>query len=163
MTAAPAGQSADFETVATESGDTAVIPYTSGTTGRPKGAELTHSNVMLNVPTCHKLIGEIEHDVHLITLPLFHSFGQVDQMNAGIASRATLVLLPRFAARSALALMQRHAVTFAWPSDSTARRAARMLSPAVVIDPGSRHRSVPAWRMIRSPDVCDSRNGADER
>ncbi|MET9724592.1 AMP-binding protein [Streptomyces zaomyceticus] len=114
MTAAPAGQSADFETVATESADTAVIPYTSGTTGRPKGAELTHSNVMLNVLTCRKLFGEIEHDVHLITLPLFHSFGQVDQMNAGIASRATLVLLPRFAARSALALMQRHAVTFAW-------------------------------------------------
>ncbi|MEU7120161.1 AMP-binding protein [Streptomyces zaomyceticus] len=83
MTAALAGQSADFETVATESGDTAVIPYTSGTTGRPKGAELTHSKVMLNVLTCRKLFGEIEHDVHLITLPLFHSFGQVVQMNAG--------------------------------------------------------------------------------
>lgn len=112
LTAALAGQSADFETVATESGDTAVILYTSGTTGRPKGAELTHSNVMLNVLTCHKLFGEIEHDVHLVTLPLFHSFGQVVQMNAGLASGATLVLLPRFDARSALALMQRHAVTF---------------------------------------------------
>ncbi|MFD4585989.1 long-chain fatty acid--CoA ligase [Streptomyces sp. NPDC058434] len=112
LTAALAGQSADFETVATEPGDTAVILYTSGTTGRPKGAELTHSNVMLNVLTCHKLFGEIEHDVHLITLPLFHSFGQVVQMNAGLASGATLVLLPRFDARSALALMQRHAVTF---------------------------------------------------
>ncbi|MFF3453975.1 long-chain fatty acid--CoA ligase [Streptomyces sp. NPDC002730] len=112
LTAALAGQSTDFDTVATESGDTAVILYTSGTTGRPKGAELTHSNVMLNVLTCHKLFGEIEHDVHLITLPLFHSFGQVVQMNAGLASGATLVLLPRFDARSALALMQRHAVTF---------------------------------------------------
>ncbi|MFI8293725.1 long-chain fatty acid--CoA ligase [Streptomyces sp. ms191] len=112
LTAALTGQSADFETVATEPGDTAVILYTSGTTGRPKGAELTHSNVMLNVLTCHKLFGEVEHDVHLITLPLFHSFGQVVQMNAGLASGATLVLLPRFDARSALALMQRHAVTF---------------------------------------------------
>ncbi|WP_405996856.1 long-chain-fatty-acid--CoA ligase [Streptomyces sp. NBC_00829] len=112
LTAALAGQSADFDTVATESSDTAVILYTSGTTGRPKGAELTHSNVMLNVLTIHKLTGEVEHDVHLITLPLFHSFGQVVQMNAGIASHATLVLLPRFEARSALALMQRHAVTF---------------------------------------------------
>ncbi|MGW7719861.1 AMP-binding protein, partial [Streptomyces chartreusis] len=112
LTAALGSQSADFETVATQPGDTAVILYTSGTTGRPKGAELSHSNVMLNVVTCHKLFGEVEHDVHLITLPLFHSFGQVVQMNAGIASRATLVLLPRFDARSALALMQRHAVTF---------------------------------------------------
>ncbi|MFG2591395.1 long-chain fatty acid--CoA ligase [Streptomyces sp. NPDC048438] len=112
LTAALADRSADFETVVTESGDTAVILYTSGTTGRPKGAELSHSNVMLNVLTCHKLFGEVEHDVHLIALPLFHSFGQVVQMNAGLASGATLVLLPRFDAHSALSLMQRHAVTF---------------------------------------------------
>ncbi|WP_371604719.1 AMP-binding protein [Streptomyces sp. NBC_01220] len=52
------------------------------------------------------------HDVHLIALPLFRSFGQVVQMNAGIAPQATPVLLPRFDAPSALALMQRHAVTF---------------------------------------------------
>lgn len=112
LTAALAGMGADFETVATEPGDTAVILYTSGTTGTPKGAELSHSNVMLNVLTCHKLFGEVDHDVHLVTLPLFHSFGQVVQMNAGIASQATLVLLPRFDAPAALALMQRHAVTF---------------------------------------------------
>ncbi|WP_326656046.1 long-chain-fatty-acid--CoA ligase [Streptomyces sp. NBC_00385] len=112
LTAALAGRSADFETVATEPGDTAVILYTSGTTGQPKGAELSHSNLMLNVLTCHKLFGEAGHDVHLVALPLFHSFGQVVQMNAGIASQATLVLLPRFDAPSALALMQRHAVTF---------------------------------------------------
>ncbi|MEU9294180.1 long-chain fatty acid--CoA ligase [Streptomyces sp. NPDC048266] len=112
LTAALAGRSADFATVVTEPGDTAVILYTSGTTGRPKGAELTHSNLMMNVLTCHKLFGEVEHDVHLIALPLFHSFGQVVQMNAGIASGATLVLLPRFDAQAVLALMQRHAVTF---------------------------------------------------
>lgn len=112
LSAALAGRRADFETVTTEPGDTAVILYTSGTTGRPKGAELSHSNVMLNVLTCHKLFGEVEHDVHLIALPLFHSFGQVVQMNAGLAAGATLVLLPRFDAQAALALMQRHAVTF---------------------------------------------------
>lgn len=112
LTAALDGRSADFETVATEPDDTAVILYTSGTTGRPKGAELTHSNVTMNVLTCHKLFGEVEHDVHLIALPLFHSFGQVVQMNAGLASGATLVLLPRFDAQAAVALMQRHAVTF---------------------------------------------------
>ncbi|MCF3128796.1 long-chain-fatty-acid--CoA ligase [Streptomyces olivochromogenes] len=112
LTAALDGHSERFDTVATEPGDTAVILYTSGTTGQAKGAELTHSNLMLNVLTCHKIAGEVEHDVHLIALPLFHSFGQVVQMNSGIASRATLVLQPRFDAHSALALMQRHAVTF---------------------------------------------------
>ncbi|QIY75924.1 long-chain fatty acid--CoA ligase [Streptomyces sp. RLB1-33] len=112
LPAALAGQSADFETVATEADDTAVILYTSGTTGLPKGAELSHSNVTLNALTCHKLFGEVEHEVHLIALPLFHSFGQTVQMNAGLAARATLVLMPRFDSASALALMQRHAVTF---------------------------------------------------
>ncbi|MFD5061790.1 long-chain fatty acid--CoA ligase [Streptomyces sp. NPDC058394] len=112
LTAALADQGADFDTVATEACDTAVVLYTSGTTGRPKGAELTHANMAFNALTCHKLFGEVAHDVHLITLPLFHSFGQTVQMNAGLASRSTLVLLPRFDARSALAAMQRHAVTF---------------------------------------------------
>ncbi|MFK0025779.1 long-chain fatty acid--CoA ligase [Streptomyces sp. NPDC090798] len=112
LTAALAGQSADFETVATAADDTAVILYTSGTTGLPKGAELSHSNVTLNALTCHKLFGEVEHEVHLIALPLFHSFGQTVQMNAGLAARATLVLMPRFDSASALALMQCHAVTF---------------------------------------------------
>ncbi|WP_230991627.1 long-chain-fatty-acid--CoA ligase [Streptomyces endocoffeicus] len=106
------GQSTEFATPVTEPGDTAVILYTSGTTGRPKGAELTHANMALNALTCHKLFGEVEHDVHLITLPLFHSFGQTVQMNAGLATRATLVLMPRFDARGAVALMQRHEVTF---------------------------------------------------
>ncbi|MET7436993.1 long-chain-fatty-acid--CoA ligase [Streptomyces sp. NPDC004082] len=117
LTAALAGRSADFETVATEASDTAVVLYTSGTTGLPKGAELTHANMTLNALTCQQLFGEaghaqqVEHDVHLITLPLFHSFGQSVQMNAGLAARATLVLLPRFQARAALTLMERHSVT----------------------------------------------------
>ncbi|WP_392958163.1 long-chain fatty acid--CoA ligase [Streptomyces sp. LN245] len=112
LTSALAGRSTEFETAATEADDTAVILYTSGTTGRPKGAELTHANLVLNALTCHKMFGEVGHDVHLIALPLFHSFGQVVQMNAGLAARATLVLLPRFHAGSALALMRHHAVTF---------------------------------------------------
>jgi long-chain acyl-CoA synthetase len=112
LAAAVSGQSADFATVDTKPDDTAVILFTSGTTGKPKGAELTHANLMLNVLTCQRLCGEFEHDVHLIAVPLFHSFGQVVQMNSGLAARATLVLLPRFEARSALALMKRHSVTF---------------------------------------------------
>src|SRR5947207_423894 len=83
-----------------------VVLYTSGTTGTPKGAELTHANMVMNALTCHKVFGTVEHDVHLVTLPLFHSFGQSVQLNAGFGSAATLVLVPRFDARTALSLMQ---------------------------------------------------------
>jgi len=101
-----------FETAATEPTDTAVVLYTSGTTGTPKGAELTHANMVMNALSCHKVFGTVEHDVHLVTLPLFHSFGQSVQLNAGFGAAATLVLLPRFDARIALSLMQQEKVTF---------------------------------------------------
>ena len=68
----------------TEATDTAVILYTSGTTGQPKGAELSHSNLLLNALTCNRQFG-VANEVHLITLPLFHSFGSTVQMNAGFA------------------------------------------------------------------------------
>ncbi len=109
---AVAGQPATFETVVTEATDTAVILYTSGTTGQPKGAELSHANLLLNALTCNRQFGVVEHEVHLITLPLFHSFGSTVQMNAGIAVGATLVLLPRFDAVKALGLLQQEDVTF---------------------------------------------------
>jgi long-chain acyl-CoA synthetase len=107
-----ADMSPDFETAAVEATDTAVVLYTSGTTGTPKGAELSHANMVLNALTCHKLFGTIDNDVHLIALPLFHSFGQTVQMNAGFGAGATLVLLPRFTAPAALSLMQAEKVTF---------------------------------------------------
>ncbi|MFI2371761.1 long-chain fatty acid--CoA ligase [Streptomyces sp. NPDC018833] len=109
---AVAGRPAAFETAATEPTDTAVILYTSGTTGQPKGAELSHSNMILNALTCHRLFGGDPHDVHLVTLPLFHSFGQTVQMNAGLGAGATLVFLPRFAPRAALETMAAESVTF---------------------------------------------------
>jgi len=82
--------------------DTAVILYTSGTTGQPKGAELTHLNMFANASITRDLfLPAIEgradgHNTMLITLPLFHSTGQTAQMNAGILGGMTLVLLPRF-------------------------------------------------------------------
>ena len=105
-------QPATFASTATAETDTAVILYTSGTTGQPKGAELTHSNMVHNALLANRLFGVHPHDVHLVALPLFHSFGQTVQMNAGVATGATLVLLPRFAAGEALALMQTEGVTF---------------------------------------------------
>src|SRR5215469_11636263 len=92
--------------------DTAVILYTSGTTGQPKGAELTHSNMVHNALLGPRLFGTHPHDVHLLTLPLFHSFGQSVQLNGGLARGATLVLLARFSAERALELMVSENVTF---------------------------------------------------
>ncbi|MER7536905.1 long-chain fatty acid--CoA ligase [Streptomyces sp. NPDC097704] len=106
------GLPATFDTVQTRESDTAVVLYTSGTTGRPKGAELTHSNMVQNALLANRLFGTAPHDVHLLALPLFHSFGQTVQMNAGFATGATMVLMPRFDAASALRLLEREHVTF---------------------------------------------------
>jgi len=105
-------QPTEFETIDTNPDDTAVILYTSGTTGQPKGAELTHLNVVLNARLSDTMYPKHPHDVALIALPLFHSFGQVVQMNAGFYNRATLVLLPRFTPEAALAEMEKNNVTF---------------------------------------------------
>ncbi len=104
-------QPTTFEMALTNSDDTAVILYTSGTTGKPKGAELTHMNMLLNARLSDSMYPRADHDVHLITLPLFHSFGQSVQLNSGFYNRATLVLLDRFSPDAALRLMDQENVT----------------------------------------------------
>ncbi len=113
MGAALAGKAATFDSVVTAATDTAVILYTSGTTGQAKGAELSHSNIVMNALTCNRLFSsEPASDTHLLTLPLFHSFGSVVQMNAGFSMAATLILLPRFDAQQAVAVMQSEDISF---------------------------------------------------
>ncbi len=108
-----AGRPPVFDSLPRNESDTAVILYTSGTTGQAKGAELTHSNLMMNVLTCNRLFNaQPAEDTHLVALPLFHSFGSTVQMNGGFSMAATLVLLPRFDAKQAVALMQAEDVTF---------------------------------------------------
>jgi long-chain acyl-CoA synthetase len=92
--------------------DTAVILYTSGTTGRPKGAELTHGNLISNVEvTQSDLLQLTGNDVVFGGLPLFHSFGQTCTLNAAMAAGATVLLLPRFEAATAARLLERHGAT----------------------------------------------------
>jgi long-chain acyl-CoA synthetase len=92
--------------------DTAVILYTSGTTGKPKGAELTHANLYVNARTkLETLIQLTADDVILGALPLFHSFGQTAAMNAGLMAGACLTLLARFDALKALQIMERDRVS----------------------------------------------------
>lgn len=105
------GQSPDFPSVNTSTEDTAVILYTSGTTGNPKGAELTHSNMVMNARLAENMYASQDNDVSLVVLPLFHSYGQTTQMNSGFYLGQTLTLLPRFDADAALAIMDRDDVT----------------------------------------------------
>jgi long-chain acyl-CoA synthetase len=91
--------------------DTAVILYTSGTTGRPKGAELTHANLRRNVDAAVGLFGIGVGDVIFGGLPLFHSFGQTCTMNAAVRSGAAVTLLARFEPAKALEILTRDACT----------------------------------------------------
>ncbi len=96
----------------TDPEDTAVILYTSGTTGSPKGAELTHANLHRNADVSRRTTCGIEAgDVVLGALPLFHSFGQTVAMNATLMAGGTLTLVPKFDPGEALATMARDRVT----------------------------------------------------
>jgi long-chain acyl-CoA synthetase len=90
--------------------DTAVILYTSGTTGTPKGAELTHQNLLRNCEISRDMFGIGSEAVTLGALPLFHSFGQTCGMNATMAAGGTLTLIPRFEPGKALEIIQRDRV-----------------------------------------------------
>jgi long-chain acyl-CoA synthetase len=107
-----AEQEPTSELAETDAEDTAVILYTSGTTGKPKGAELTHFNLSRNADIASRTTCVIsEGDIVLGTLPLFHSFGQTVSMNASLRVGATLTLVPRFDPEEALATMARDRVT----------------------------------------------------
>ena len=91
--------------------DTAVILYTSGTTGKPKGAELTHDNLFKNCTVAAStLAGISDEDKLLGALPLFHSFGQTCTLNAGICNRAMLSMIPRFDPDKALEIIARDGI-----------------------------------------------------
>jgi len=92
--------------------DDAVILYTSGTTGRPKGAELTHANLTRNASlTAATLLGVGPGDVVMGCLPLFHIFGLTCGLNATIIGGGTLTVLPRFDPVKALEVVRRDKVT----------------------------------------------------
>lgn len=102
----------ELSPIAEASGDdTAVILYTSGTTGRPKGAELTHSNLLGNAEVSRSLHDVGVGDVIFGGLPFFHIFGQTCALNEAIMSGATVTLLPRFDPAKALEIIQRDQVT----------------------------------------------------
>jgi long-chain acyl-CoA synthetase len=106
--------SSDFEMMRCDPGDTAAILYTSGTTGFPKGAELSHSNLLMNVFCCRDLLELQREDVQILVLPLFHTFGQIVQMNAGFSMGNTMIFIARFTPEAVLdAIVNKKATLFA--------------------------------------------------
>ena len=112
------GQPPVCPTHASAPDDTAVMLFTSGTTGQAKAAELTHFNMTVNAMASRDMYtpllnsGPEATNRYLVTLPLFHSTGQTAQMNAGVSSGGTLVLLPRFDPVAAVQMMLDERINF---------------------------------------------------
>jgi len=111
-------KSEKFDIFPTRPDDTCAILYTSGTTGQPKGAELTHLNLYSNVTTTFLIhlpmldFTDGEQKTCLITLPLFHTTGQTVQMNTQIYAGHRIILLPRFDPQATLDAMVAERVNF---------------------------------------------------
>jgi long-chain acyl-CoA synthetase len=100
------------EFISREDEDTAVILYTSGTTGTPKGAQLTHANLRANAAiSASSLFGVTQDDVIMGCLPLFHAFGQTCALNVAVLAGASLTLIARFDPKTALSVIERDGVT----------------------------------------------------
>ncbi|MEU1338958.1 long-chain fatty acid--CoA ligase [Streptomyces sp. NPDC005827] len=97
--------------VPTDADDTAVLLYTSGTTGKPKGAELTHFQLFMNCTVAGELFGFRDDDVVIAVLPLFHVFGLSSVLNTAVRFGTTLVLVPRFEPDAVVGAIERHRAT----------------------------------------------------
>lgn len=97
--------------VARGADDTAVRLYTSGTTGTPKGAELTHFQLYMNCTVAGSLVDLSDDDVSVGVLPLFHVFGLSSVLNTVIRYGASIVLIPRFTAEAVIDAVEEHGAT----------------------------------------------------
>jgi acyl-CoA synthetase (AMP-forming)/AMP-acid ligase II len=88
--------------------DVALLQYTSGTTGNPKGAMITHSNIMANATSAPMAVRASAQDVYLTVLPLFHVTGMTNSMNAPVYLGATMVLIARFDIETLLMAIEKY-------------------------------------------------------
>lgn len=104
--------SAEFDMVQTMPEDTAAILYTSGTTGTPKGAELTQFNLFFNAfYSKENILKANAGDVSLAVLPLFHTFGQTCVMNVAVIAGVTMTMIASFETRKTMEIIQRDRVS----------------------------------------------------
>ncbi len=94
--------------------DLAVLPYSSGTTGLPKGVMLAHENLVSNICQIQEAFPVREDDTLIGVLPFFHIYGMVVIMNQGLRAGATIVTMPRFDLDQFLGLIAEHSVTTAY-------------------------------------------------
>lgn len=92
----------------------AVLPYSSGTTGKPKGVKLTHANLVANVAQIRPLQGIVADDVILAVLPFFHIYGMTVLLNAALLGRASLVVMPKFDLQQFLGNIQEYKISYAF-------------------------------------------------
>jgi 4-coumarate--CoA ligase len=94
--------------------DTVVLPYSSGTTGLPKGVMLTHYNLVANIAQGEPILERGADDRVIAVLPFFHIYGMQVLMNGAIREGATVVTMPRFELEQFLQLLQEHRITIAY-------------------------------------------------
>lgn len=107
---------ARFEAVAREMDDLAAILYTSGTTGRSKGAMLSHGNLASNAATLSEYWRFTSEDVLIHALPIFHTHGLFVAINVALTAGASLIFLPKFDADAILAAMRQATVLMGVPT-----------------------------------------------
>src|SRR4051794_2864514 len=116
LTDAAAGAKVEFETVKRSDDDLAAILYTSGTTGRSKGAMLSHDNLASNSLTLVGYWGFTDKDVLIHALPIYHTHGLFVASNVTLFARASMIFLPKFDPETIIKLMARATVLMGVPT-----------------------------------------------